>query len=487
MSRILSSVNWTISSSIINALIAITAGAILARILGPSAYGIIAIANLVVSFASYFVRMGVGPALIHHENLTQDDIDFSTTFSMGVGLLATIVIALIAPLIAIFFDKPESAAVVAVMGFSLWFSASSNNIASLLQRSMQFKQTALVNLGQSLTAAIFSISLAYLGLGVWSLVWSQIASRLISMIILFSLVYRIYPIRPRFSFIGHEHLLKFGAKYSINSFLEYIGSNLDTIFVGKLFPAAQLGFYNRSYLLAYLPTENIMASINSVMFPVFSRLQTDQEKFKKAQLRLLLLTGLISSTIAMGMIPVTENLVLLLLGEKWLTAAPIMTVILLAVPFDFMAVSMAITFDASGNLKQKTGIQTVTIFALAVGIFAFSSFGLIGIAYALAISHAFRFLLYLFKSKTLFSIPVSSILKTIGIIGIAGALTFLGSAVSLEVASRMKLNNIFSLILSIFSCAIITSFMFFANSPSLLNEKTYKQSFIKIKKIIIKN
>jgi len=480
----LSNTKWTILSSVINGVVTIAIGAVLARLLHPDVFGLTAIGFLVIAFAGYFVKLWVGPALIQKEQLTNDDISFAISFSMVIGIVATIVVFLLSPLIASLFNKPESAQVIAALSLLLWITSFSASVIGLLRRNMKFQTLSIVGTAQTIFTGILSIIMAIMGLGVWSLIWPLIISQSLGLIVLFLMIRRSYPIRLRFSFSGHGYLLKFGSKYTLISILEYFGSNLDTIFIGRMFSLSQLGIYNRSFKLAYLPSENLITSITSVMFPVFSRLQNQKEEFVKTQNRLFVLIGLISTCIAMGMVPASKDIILVLLGPQWISSIPILIVILFAVPFDFMSVTLGLSFDATGNLNEKIKIQITSLITLFIGIISLYPYGPIGIAAALVISHLIRFVYYLLSNKILFSISYKRVLRNVTSIFLAGAITFSACILVVNKSVAWGLTPIQSLFFEILICAFVFIVILFLNSPILLGVKNITESNEEIRRFL---
>jgi lipopolysaccharide exporter len=482
----LTSTKWTILSSVINGIITLSVGAILARLLSPKIYGLIAISYLVVAFAGYFVRLGVGTALIQKDDLTSEDVDFAITFSMAIGFISAIVMALLSPIISTLFNKPESTSVIAAMSLSLWFASFTSTQIGLLRRNMLFKFLSIVSVVQTIFTGLLSITMASLGFGVWGLVCPLIIGQLLVLILFFFKLKGLYSLKLRFSFSGHNHLLQFGTKYTSISILEYFGSNLDTIFIGRFFSASQLGLYDRAYKLAYLPTETLITSITSVMFPVFSRLQTQMDKFKEIQNKLFLFIGLLSTCIAMGMVPASRDIILVLCGSQWLESVPILKVLLFAVPFDFMAVSIAMTFDATGKLNEKVKIQIIALLILLLGILYFYKYGPIGIAFAITLSHLLRFLIYFFVNQKVFSIPYKLIIRNAFQIIMAGVFIFFISQFMVGQSTFLSFPPYAALGLEIISCFLVFVLFMFVNAPILLGVETLAQSLSVIQEFLSK-
>lgn len=476
-----SSTKWTLLSSVINAIITLVIGAILARLLNPAIFGLIAIAFLVVALASFLTRLGVGPALIQKENLTPENIGFALTFSIIFSGLVAGVVVLFAPTIALLFKKVEAAPLIAAMGLSLWIASFTATIGGLLRRNMEFRFLSLISVVQTLVTGVLSVIMAIIGFGVWSLVWSLIFGQILGLLIIFNKTIRSTVFKLNLNFSGNKHLLSFGTKYTALGILEYFGSNLDTFFVARLFSPSQVGFYNKAFRLAYLPTENLITSITSVMFPIFSRLQTDLEKFKHEQSRLILFVGLTTISISMAMVPAAKDIIAVLLGNQWLDSILILKIILFAVPFDFMSVSYGLTFDALEKLSQKIVIQSFTLLILIIGFLNFYTYGLPGIAIALVISHVIRYLVYLFLNQKIVYIPWKKIIRTLLMITIAGIIIFSSSYLATFLTDLWGFPSWLALILEIFVCLLVYLLILFINGPFLLDSNSYSQVISKIK------
>lgn len=481
----LSSTKWTILASVINGVLTIVIGAVLARLLSPAIYGLVAIAYIVISFAGYFVRLGVGTALVQKEDLNSEDINFAITFSMGIGFVSALVLALIAPLIAALFTKPESNAVIAAMSLSLWFSSFSSTLIGLLRRNMLFKFLSIVSIAQTIFTGIFSISMAWFGSGVWSLVWPLIIGQLIVLILFFMKVKSSFELNFQFSLSGYNHILKFGSRYTFISILEYFGSNLDTIFIGRFFSVSQLGLYDRAYKLAYLPSQTLITSITSVMFPVFSRLQTQMEKFKETQNKLFLFIGLLSTCIAIGMVPATRDVVLVLFGPQWLDSVPILKILLFAVPFDFMAASLGLTFDATNKLKDKIKIQTIAVFSLLIGILFLYQYGPIGIALAITLCQLLRFLIYIFFNQKIFHLPKKILLRNSIQILLAGTIVFFISRFAVVQSTKLSFSPLPALSFDIILCLFVLLSFIILNTRTFLGVDSFQEGYSIVRTFLV--
>lgn len=479
-----SSTKWTLLSSVLNAVITLVIGAILARLLTPAIFGLIAIAFLVVALASFLTRFGVGPALIQKENLTPENIGFALTFSVIFGGLVAFLVVLFAPSIASLFQKVEAAPLIAAMGLSLWVASFTATIGGLLRRNMEFRFLSLISIAQTLVSGVLSLIMAIMGFGVWSLVWSLIIGQTLGLLLILNKVFRSIPFKLNFNFSGNKQLLNFGTKYTALGILEYFGSNLDTFFVARLFSPSQVGFYNKAFRLAYLPTENLITSITSVMFPIFSRLQTELEKFKLTQNKLILFVGLTTMSIAMGMVPAAKDIVSVLLGNQWNDSIPILKIILFAVPFDFLSVTYGLSFDALGKLSQKIAIQFFTLLILVIGFINFYQYGLAGIAFALVLSHVIRFLVYLLFNQRILHISSQVLIRTIVKIIVTGIFVFAASYLAAFLSGFWDFSSWLALCFEILLCVLVYFLVLFINGPYFLEVKSYSQTVSNIKALL---
>jgi lipopolysaccharide exporter len=305
-----------------------------------------------------------------------------------------------------------------------------------------------------------------LGYGVWSLVVGLLVTRVISLGLAFIALR--YKFQLYFSLKPHKHLLRFGSYYSANSFLEYFRANLDTITVGRHFSVELVGLYNKAYYLANLPTQLLISSITRVMFPVFSKLHSDQKQFNNNLLELLAIVGVSSMAICYGMIPAANQIVLVMLGQQWLGSVFVLQILLIAVPFDFMAHVFGVAIDSSGEPKRKTVLEFSTVVIFAISLIFLWRFGLPGIGLAVVLSSIIHLGLYVIQTNRIFIVPILKLIRVILGSGLTGAVVFIGVGLVSAILQHTPLAPIAVLILEIITGGLIVLLFLWINILGLL-------------------
>ncbi len=293
---------------------------ILARLLTPADYGLIGLITVFISVSLVFARSGMGQALVQKKDA--NDEDFSTVFYYSTVFSVIIYIGLFfaAPFIASFYDEPVLTNIIRALGITVIIGAFNSVQQSKVQREMNFKKFFYATLVGTLLSAGIGIGMAYMGFGVWALVWQQISSQLINTVVLYFAV----KWRPLwlFSFTKMKQLFGYSWKLLCSSLLDTVYSNIYSLIIGKFYSSADLGYYNRGKHFPMLIIENVNGSINSVMFPVLSKIQDDRERFKATVRRSIKTSTYIIFPLMAGLAAVAEPLVRILLTDKWLPAVP---------------------------------------------------------------------------------------------------------------------------------------------------------------------
>ena len=303
-------------------------GVILARMLRPDDYGLLAMIAVFNSIAFAFVNSGFGSALVRKPDLTADDNTTAFYFNIIVASVMTGVLWLIAPLVANFYDKPILTSLVRVEGFLLIFSALSIVQNTQLTRALNFKAKMIINASSQVIAGIIAIMAAYRGFGVWSLVIQHFVSNAVSLILLWSFS----PWRPRgrWNKASLKYLWGYGSKLLASGLLDKVYGNIYPIIIGKFYSAADLGQYSRAKGYASLPSQGLTDVLQQVTFPVLSQIQNDDEHLGSSYRRMLRFTVFIVFPIMIGMAALAYPLVIALVTDKWAQCVPYLQVICFA-------------------------------------------------------------------------------------------------------------------------------------------------------------
>ncbi len=410
VSRVVNGLKWNYLSVILSGLFQLVYTGVMARLIEPSAFGLIAMANIILRFGVYFSRMGIGSAIIQKKDLTDEDIRGGFTLSILLGGLVTLILFLAAPLSQFVFDSEEVIPVIRVYSISMLINGLSIVPVSLLRRKFRFRSLAIAEtLSFFIGSIIVGIPLAYYGFGVWSLVISTLVQGAVLSILTNFIVKSSF--HPLFSFRVFGPLINFGGRVSLISFFEFLNYNLDTIVIGRFLGASLLGIYNRALHVVSVPSEKISASLIKVLFSSFSELQSDISKVRRAHLISLEILGYVMFVFAFSISGSAKEIVLVILGDQWLDAIPILRILALSIPFLLLNSINGILFEAMGWLNIKI-IMILARLILQAGLFVILiSSGLIGISIGVLIIVILYYLGYLVLSIKRVREPIEKVVR----------------------------------------------------------------------------
>lgn len=300
--------------------VALIVSIVLARILSPDDYGIIALITVFINILNVFVDSGLGTALIQKKDA--DNIDFSTVFYTNV-VFCVVLYALMffaSPLIAKFYNRAEITSLIRVLSITILISGVKNIQQSYVSKTLQFRKFFFATLVGTIIAAVLGIWMAYHGAGVWALVTQQLTNLTIDTIILWITV----KWRPDFvfSFERLKGLFSYGWKLLFSALLDTVYNNLRNLIIGKKYSSEDLAFYAKGELFPKAIVGNINNAIDSVLLPTMSAEQDDRERVKQMTRRAIKTSTFCIAPLMMGLAGCATNVVKLLLTDKWLFCVP---------------------------------------------------------------------------------------------------------------------------------------------------------------------
>ncbi len=289
---------------------------VLARMLGPTKFGIVAEVLVFTTILQVFVDNGLGNSLIQKKDA--DQLDFSTVFYFNI-ILCLLLYALIfftAPFIAMLYKKPEMTALLRVLGLTVVISSVKNIQQAYVSRNMIFKKFFFATLGGTLLSAGVGIVMAYYGFGVWAIIAQQLSNLLVDTIVLWITV----KWRPtwEFSFERLKGLFSYGWKLTVSALVDTIYNNVRQLFIGKLYSEDDLAFYNRGKNIPNMIVTNVNSSIDSVLLPAMASAQDDKERVKQMTRRSIRTASYIMWPLMVGLVVIAEPLVHLMYGDAWM-------------------------------------------------------------------------------------------------------------------------------------------------------------------------
>ncbi len=297
---------------------------VLARLLDPDVYGVIALVTVFTTIMQVFVDSGMGNALIQKKDA--DELDFSSVFYFNmitcVFLYACMFFA--APLIAGFYENNELIPIIRVLSLSLIISGVKNVQQAYVSRHLIFKKFFYSTIGGTIGAAVVGITMAYLGFGVWALVAQQLFNMVVGTVILWITV----PWKPKkmFSFARLKGLMSFGWKLLCSSLIDTLYNDVRQLIIGKKYSSDSLAYYNKGNQFPVIIVTNINSSIDSVLFPTMSKEQEDRVRVKAMTQRAISMSTYLMAPLMIGMAAVAEPLVSLILTDKWLGCVPFLRI-----------------------------------------------------------------------------------------------------------------------------------------------------------------
>lgn len=288
---------------------------LVARLLMPSDYGVIAMLGIFLAVSQTFIDSGFGMALIQKANRTETDFSTVFYFNIVVAILFYILLWFISPYIASFYDIPMLKDVARVVALTLVFSALGGIQNAKLLIAISFKIRALISLISALSTGCVSLYMAYSGYGVWALVFQMIFSSLFNTILLWCFV-RWVP-KLVFSWQSFRQLFSFGSKLLVSALLDTIYNNVYTLVIGKVYSSSSLGLYSRASGLAQYPSSNITSVLQGVTFPVLCSIQNDEERLADAYKRFIRMSAFIVFPLMVGLASVADPFIRVVLTDKW--------------------------------------------------------------------------------------------------------------------------------------------------------------------------
>lgn len=313
---------WTLCEKLSCQAVGFIVGMILAHLLTPDDFGTVALTAIFFAVANVLVDGGFGNALIQKKNA--DDLDFNSVFYLNLSLSAIAYAALYfaAPWIAGFYKTPILTKLVRVSALSLLFNAFSAIQNAELTKKMLFNLSFRISLIVTAASAVCGVTLAFLGYGVWALVWSSLASSFVGVIARWCII--AWRPKPVFSWARLKPLFDYGWKMSVSSLLDCVFVNLNGLLIGKFYTKADLAFVNRGDTLPKLAMNEVDASIGRVSFPALVLLQDDKTKLRDAMRRMMTCSAFLVFPLMVMIASCAKSELLLLYGAQWAPATPYM-------------------------------------------------------------------------------------------------------------------------------------------------------------------
>ena len=359
--RVARGLTWTFIDTWGSQAIALIIFAILAHLLTDVQFGLVALAAVFVQFAQLFVDQGLGDALIQRKTVTRMQIDTAFWVAVVTGALMMLLGFVLAVPISIIVGQPDIAPIIAVLSLTFLETSFSSVQMALLRREMRFRSLALRRLAAVIAGGVFGVAAAFLGWGAWALVVNEIAYGIMSVFMLWT----VSPWRPslEWSRSDFRELFSFGANIVGSDVLNFLSRNVDDLLVGVALGAGPLGLYAVGYKILDTTQTLLVNAARKLAFPVFSRIQGDLERTRRAYGRVNRALSVVIMPGYIGLAIVAQEAITTLFGQKWAESGPVAATLYLIGPVLTLQVFSGALINSAGypNITFRFRVVTTTV------------------------------------------------------------------------------------------------------------------------------
>ncbi len=407
-------------------IISLVVAGILARLLSPDDFGVVAIASVIIAFFNLFTDMGLSPAIIQNKSLAKEELANIFSFTIWTGILISVLFFSASWLIGNYYNSKILKTLCQLLSINLFFASANIVPGAMFYRHKEFKYIAIRSFVIQIAGGAGAVTAALWGAGLYALIINPI----ISSILIFVISYQRYPQRLHFT-LGLkvlEKIFTYSAFQFLFNIINYFSRNLDKLLIGKYMSMASLGYYEKSYRLMMLPLQNITQVITPVMHPIFSDFQNDKEKLAISYERIVRFLAFIGFPLSILLFFTAKEVTLIIFGDQWLPSVPVFRILSLSVGIQIILSSSGAIFQAAGDTRSLfvCGLfsSILNVSGMLVGIFYFQT--LIAVAICIVSTFSMSFIqcywqLYrvtlkrklIFFVRQLFSPLISSICITL--------------------------------------------------------------------------
>ena len=372
---------------------------VLARILDPSTYGIVAIMTVIISFLDIFVTAGFANSLIYDKKATEIDFNTLLIFNILVSLLLYLILFFTAPFIANYYNKAALKWLIRFAGVSLVISGVKNLQYAFVAKRLEFKKFFFATIGGTVVSGVIGIILALRGFGPWALVAQSVCNHLIDTIILWFIIK--WKPKVQFSFPLLFKHIRFGYKILISKIVYNISNSIRQLVIGKKYTESDLAFYNRGKTYPNIFGQNIISSINSVMFPVLTKNENDKQRFNEILKKSFNVDMFVILPLMVGFFCVAEPFIQILLGAKWIPCVPYIRAFCFVVIFNTVESVFCYAPMALGKSGLTMFLDIIECVISILLLIIVIPFGTMAIAYSMVISSFINCTIYIIAVKKL--------------------------------------------------------------------------------------
>lgn len=396
-------VKWTSYTTIITTALQFIQLTVLARLLSPEAFGLMAVIMLFHGFAHAYADMGISNALIHYQDTTREQLSSLYWLNIFAGIILFLILFFSAPLITTFYNEPKLLHLIQFTALTFLITPLGQQFQVLLQKELVFKKLSIIEVVSVIIGTSIAIISALIGQGVYSIVWGILTTTLIRSLLLAVNGWKKHPPMLIFKFNGLHGHINFGLYQMGEKSINYFNSRLDQLVIGAFVGVQALGYYNLAFSLVIQPIAKINPIITRVAFPIFAKIQNDNEQLKKGYLLTLKIISFINFPILCGLAVIAPLLIPLVFGEQWENSIVIVQILSFVALLRSQGNPIGSLLLAKGRADLGFKWNAFLMISQTIGIvIGLKTAGVLGVAWALLILQVFYMVLnYLFLVRPL--------------------------------------------------------------------------------------
>lgn len=386
--------------------------AVLARLITPEDFGVVAIATVLINFFSMLSDMGIGPAIIQNQELSHNDYRSIFTLTVYIGLLLTAVFFVSAGAVSSFYDNEKLVIIIQLFSLSIFFHCVDIVPNNLLKKAKRFRFIAVMNIIVQFICGVLAVTAAFVGFGIYALLIQPI----LASIFLFVWSYKQYVTIPviKIDWMSIRKIFNYSSYQFMFSFINYFSRNLDKLVVGRFFGITELGYYEKSYRLMMMPVGNLSHVITPAIQPIFADYQNDKNWLFEKSMKLFRVLTFIGFPLSVFLFFSSEELVILFFGPQWYGAVPVFKILSLSVGLQIIYSPQGAFFQSANAVKEMfyCGIITALLNVVAVILGCFTFHSLTVLSWLIVFSYTLAFFqVYFVMTRRVFHQHFNSFLK----------------------------------------------------------------------------
>jgi polysaccharide transporter, PST family len=365
--RVARGLTWTLIDTWGTQILGLVVFAILANLLVPVDFGLVALAAVFVAFAQLLVDQGLGDALIQRPTVTRSQIDTAFWAAVVTGTLLTLLGIMLAGPIATFLHEPRLEQILQALSLTFVLAALNSIQMALLRREMRFRSLAIRKLLAVAGGGAIGVAMAVMGYGAWALVGQQLANAAISVVTLWA----VSPWRPGFQISRSDFrsLFSFGIHVVAGDALNFLSRNVDNLLIGAYLGLTPLGFYAVGYRILDTSQSLLINFARKLAFPIFARLQSDRDRLRRAYARVTRAVSVVILPGYIGLALVAQEAIVVIFGPRWVDSGPVAAVLFLIGPVLTIQLFSGSLLNGVGHPEITFRIRLVTTIVNLVGFF----------------------------------------------------------------------------------------------------------------------